>query len=405
MLGESRPHYAARACAAPEAVRRGRCRFGRALARVLLDESAHWKRRIFDAGLIRPMTVPSIYPIQEAQDPRAAQARSGRLGAGSLPLAQPDLFRQQLDRARRAPNSPDLQGKQVVQPGQTLTSLTRQYLGADAQGMSAGQIHQLALGVGQANALRDPDKIRVGQVLDFSSLQRLRPLARQVPASDPQPLPRVAAEPAPAPLAAAGGRPRVAIVGDSIAVGIGGSVLRSQGVPPQFFPGRKGLVQNELGYAIEATGGHSSPQTLRRIQQNPGLKNADLAIISIGTNDIVNQPVNAYYSPQQITQNLKNIRAGLGAEKNLWVLPYDPQARALVLNVAQQFGDQTLDLADFKKADRYHPLKYGDIANALRPSIAQALDAAMQKAAKQTPPLSAPWASTSAVLSNRPSSF
>jgi lysophospholipase L1-like esterase len=130
-----------------------------------------------------------------------------------------------------------------------------------------------------------------------------------------------------------------------------------------------------------------------------------LAIISIGTNDIVNQPVNAYYSPQQITQNLKNIRAGLGAEKNLWVLPYDPQARALVLNVAQQFGDQTLDLADFKKADRYHPLKYGDIANALRPSIAQALDAAMQKAAKQTPPLSAPWASTSAVLSNRPSSF
>ena len=31
-------------------------------------------------------------------------------------------------------------------------------------------------------------------------------------------------------------------------------------------------------------------------------------------------------------------------------------------SLAQQYGDQTIDLADFRKADKYHPREYGAVA-------------------------------------------
>ena len=58
----------------------------------------------------------------------------------------------------------------TVQAGQTLVGMTRQHLGAAAQGLSPVEIYRMALSVGRFNGLRNPDLIRVGQSLDFSVL-------------------------------------------------------------------------------------------------------------------------------------------------------------------------------------------------------------------------------------------
>jgi lysophospholipase L1-like esterase len=170
-----------------------------------------------------------------------------------------------------------------------------------------------------------------------------------------------------------------------------------------FRPFQKNLVRNESAYVVDATGGHSSIQILRDIAKNPGVKDADLAIVSVGTNDVVNQPVNTYYSPAQITENLRKIRTSLNANRYLWVLPYDTQARQLVLSVARQFGDSAIDLADFRKADRYHPADYRQIVRSLNPVIQQALgtDAPDRLAVAGLPGGGPAWPSTASVLRAR----
>jgi lysophospholipase L1-like esterase len=165
--------------------------------------------------------------------------------------------------------------------------------------------------------------------------------------------------------------PKVAIVGDSIAVGIGGALLQQSGIAPEFAPGMKFLTQSQGGFAVNAIGGHSSPQILDQLSKHVGVKNADMAIISVGTNDFVNSANNKYYTPGRITQNLQRIRTEINAKERVWVLPYDPKARELVASVAKEREDRIIDLAKFRQSDRYHPKDYAAIANSLAPLLSQ----------------------------------
>lgn len=298
----------------------------------------------------------------------------------------------------------------VVRAGQTLVDMTRQHLGPAVQGLSPAEIYRMALTVGRFNGLKDPNLIKAGQALDFSVLQSRSVIGGANPASSRLP---AIASPAPisVPLPNLGSdvvpqsAKRISIVGDSIAVGIGGDLLQSRGLVSDFKPFQKNLSKTGSAYAVDATGGHSSIQIIRDISKNPGVRDADLAIVSVGTNDVVNQPVNSYYSPSQISENLKKIRSSLNANRYVWVLPYDAQARNLVLSVARQFGDSTIDLADFRKADRYHPAAYSPIVRALQPAIQQALspDRPEPLAPGVFSDGATPWASTASVLRARQS--
>jgi hypothetical protein len=80
---------------------------------------------------------------------------------------------------------------------------------------------------------------------------------------------------------------------------------------------------------------------------------------------MVGQLANSEEGLQKIGQNLRNIRANLHANQNVWVLPYNPKVSDLVKSVAQEFGDSTVNLSDFATADQYHPKNYSDIAKTL----------------------------------------
>ena len=259
------------------------------------------------------------------------------------------------------------QASVTVQKGNTLSGMTRQWLGKNFENTNPQRFNQLVQLLGKSNGLTDPNRIYVGQVLDFSSLNSLAdsntvstnapqfakpPVATNVIAADPQ-----------QPLNAS--PPRVVIVGDSIAVGMGGSVLSQKGFTPHYEKGQRSLTQTSQDVAVDATVGLSSAQILKKVQKNTGLQNAEMAVISAGTNDMVGQLANSQEGLQKISQNLRSIRANLHANQNVWVLPYNPKASELVKNIAQEFGDSTVNLSDFAKADQYHPRSYSDIAKTL----------------------------------------
>ena len=259
------------------------------------------------------------------------------------------------------------QASVTVQKGNTLSGMTRQWLGKNFENTNPQRFNQLVQLLGKSNGLTDPNRIYVGQVLDFSSLNSLAdsntvstnapqsakpPVATNVIAADPQ-----------QPFNAT--PPRVVIVGDSIAVGMGGSVLSQKGFTPHYEKGQRSLTQTSQDVAVDATVGLSSAQILKKVQKNAGLQNAEMAVISAGTNDMVGQLANSQEGLQKISQNLRSIRANLHANQNVWVLPYNPKASELVKNIAQEFGDSTVNLSDFAKADQYHPRSYSDIAKTL----------------------------------------
>lgn len=258
------------------------------------------------------------------------------------------------------------QASVTVQKGNTLSGMARQWLGKNFENTNTQRFNQLVQLLAKSNGLTDPNRIYVGQILDFSSLNSLAD-SNTVSASAPQSAkPSVAtnviADPQ-QPLNAT--PPRVVIVGDSIAVGMGGSVLSQKGFTPQYEKGQRSLTQTSQDVAVDATVGLSSAQILKKVQKNVGLQNAEMAVISAGTNDMVGQLANSEEGLQKISQNLRSIRANLHANQNVWVLPYNPKASELVKNIAQEFGDSTVNLSDFAKADQYHPRSYSDIAKTL----------------------------------------
>lgn len=253
-----------------------------------------------------------------------------------------------------------------VQHGDTLIGLTRKYLSHQGISTTSAELYVRAMALAKQNRLENPDLIRVGQTLNFSNARPSVPPAQisEQPATAQPQLGRSTQSQQLADHIATDYN-KVAVVGDSIAVGIGGALLERDGITPQFAAGRKFLSQTKGNYVIDATGGHSSPQILDQLHRNPNIKNAELAIISVGTNDFVNSKVNGYYTPERITRNLESIRSELKAKKSIWVLPYDLKAKELVESVARHHGDQTIDLAQFRAADRYHPQNYNAIASNL----------------------------------------
>jgi lysophospholipase L1-like esterase len=314
-----------------------------------------------------------------------ANASSGQ-GSGSGAGTVASLhFQEALAQAH--PTSPQTGRPVRVQAGETLIGITRRVLQEQGQAPKEAEVHRVAMAVAKSNALANPNLIRAGQTLSFPALALSRTAPELAPSeklaapeklaipeklAPPETVSKLSPEPtsvAPrAPVSPSTG-PKIAIVGDSIAVGIGGALLKQSGITPEFAPGRKFLTQHQGAFAVNAVGGHSSPQILSQLNKDAGVKNADLAIISVGTNDLVNSTVNKYYTPERITQNLQRIRADLNAKDRIWVLPYDPKARELVESVAKERGDKTIDLAQFQPADRYHPRNYAAIASSLTPWV------------------------------------
>lgn len=199
--------------------------------------------------------------------------------------------------------------------------------------------------------------------------------------------------------------PRVAVIGDSIALGIGISVLRQRGLRPEFSNNGNSLLHNSHGLNVQATGGHNSQQILNKIRENQDVKSADLAILSVSTNDLASLSANPQQAAQKVTQNLRDIRGSLEAKEFLWVLPYDHRARDLVMQVAQKNGDRILDLAEFQTSDRYHPKDYIGITKRLQPIINTASEFTQPKksieVAMSSDALEPVWPSALQVLQSR----
>lgn len=342
-------------------------------------------------------------PLETFPATTSALADMGRPArAETLPRTSSDTkgarFRDTL--AQIQPATTATSSRVQVQRGDTLTSLSRKYLNAQGQTATASDVHRLAMSVAKNNRLANPDLIHAGQKLDFSGARSSlhTPNASAPPAAGAS-LTNRPAQAQPTLPQAPGDMGKVAIVGDSIAVGIGGALLERSGITPEFAPGRKFLAQAQGSYVVDATGGHSSPQILERLHRNPGIKNAELAIISVGTNDFVNSTVNGYYTPERITRNLQRIRSELNAKERIWVLPYDPKARELVQSVAREHGDKTIDLAQFQPADRYHPRNYSAIASSLSPLLtAQQAGTALAQGQEDRRNQPQAWVSTQNVL-------
>ena len=256
--------------------------------------------------------------------------------------------------------------KQVsVQKGDTLSGMIRRFVAETKPQVSSSELNRLLGTVSKSNGISDPNRIFVGQKIDFSSIggkEIQKEAESSVKASQPEQIVKdYLAEPT-----VQLKYDRTVIVGDSIAVGIGASILRKKGVQPQLSVGSKNLSQNEIELSVDATVGLSSGQILQKIKQNNNVRNSQVAVISAGTNDLANAANRTPEKLNAISQNLRNIRSSLNATQNVWILPYDTKGRELVSSIAKEYGDGMVDLGQFASADNYHPKNYAEIAHALK---------------------------------------
>jgi len=128
------------------------------------------------------------------------------------------------------------------------------------------------------------------------------------------------------------------VVGDSLAVGIGGQIP---------------------GCIKVATEGISSAQILKNIQGNTSIQNADVAIVSAGAND--GWGISGNIDDKTTVANIQAIRSALNAKKYVWVLPYNRNcARAVAKAIG---GDASVDLPTIIDAgDGIHPKSYVPVA-------------------------------------------
>lgn len=118
-----------------------------------------------------------------------------------------------------------------------------------------------------------------------------------------------------------------AIIGDSIAVGVGW----------QF-----------RGCSISARGGISSRSVIGRMRP------ADVVVVSAGSNDPLNP---------RLWSNLNQIRSRAHGNV-IWILPTQPRARMMVLAVARMHGDRTVSFIGGR--DRVHPRSYAALVSNIR---------------------------------------
>lgn len=111
-----------------------------------------------------------------------------------------------------------------------------------------------------------------------------------------------------------------AIIGDSIAVGIG---------------------QTMKCPSIAHISAVSS--SLYRLKEIPS---ENTVIISIGSNDGSNP---------KLGRNLADFRQRLAGKKVIWVIPYHMDAAIHVYRIAEQFADTTINLSDYPTKDGVHP--------------------------------------------------
>lgn len=136
---------------------------------------------------------------------------------------------------------------------------------------------------------------------------------------------------------------KVVVVGDSIAVGIGSQIS---------------------GAIVDAKVGISSGAVLAKASSNANLKDADLAIVSAGTNDYPQANGGKNKNPQLTISNIQSIRSALGAKKCVWILPFNRKAAKDILSAVG--GDDTVDLASISSPspDGLHPSSYASVAKA-----------------------------------------
>jgi hypothetical protein len=116
-----------------------------------------------------------------------------------------------------------------------------------------------------------------------------------------------------------------AIVGDSIALGIGTEMQ---------------------GCTVNAALGIPSAEIIGRVED------AAVLVVSAGSNDSRNP---------QLEENLRVIRERAHDAKSvIWIAPADPRAAQAVLNVARSHGDKVVHFKP--RADHIHPASYGDLA-------------------------------------------
>ncbi len=115
-----------------------------------------------------------------------------------------------------------------------------------------------------------------------------------------------------------------AIVGDSIALGVGTELHRC---------------------TVNATVGIASAEVIGRV------RHANVLVVSAGSNDPHNP---------MLESNLRTIRAR-AAGKVIWISPMDPVAAAAVRRVAKVHGDRVVHFSP--RPDRIHPASYPTLAD------------------------------------------
>jgi hypothetical protein len=101
---------------------------------------------------------------------------------------------------------------------------------------------------------------------------------------------------------------------------------------------------------VQALEGVSTAQIMR--WQRP-TKDYATCVFSMGSNDMANE---------SLADRLAQVRRGFCRRRVIWLLPYGRGQAGAVQTIAVRFGDEMLDLARFRSADRIHPARYADVA-------------------------------------------
>lgn len=143
--------------------------------------------------------------------------------------------------------------------------------------------------------------------------------------------------------------PLISVIGDSIAVGTAAALTK---------------IQDSV--QTVATVGHRSNQVLDAINASDSILNPRFAVISVGSNDIVQ----GKGSTTRLTANLELIRSQMSAKAYVWILPYDSVAKATVRTLANKYGDKTIDLDSYPTSDNLHPTSYANLAKDIKVLLA-----------------------------------
>jgi len=140
---------------------------------------------------------------------------------------------------------------------------------------------------------------------------------------------------------------KIVVVGDSIALGLSKSFPTAQ---------------------VDAIIGRSTKVILSAVVSNKEIHNADLAIVSAGTNDYPLANGGKNNNPEATISHIESIRAVLNAKQYIWVLPFNRSAAKDVKSAIG--GDASIDLAEVASTqDTLHPTSYAAVASAIKSKI------------------------------------